>query len=69
MDEDDQLKDADDVLSTQESVAEENEDEQMRPAGEAARIDEAGEANKRIDETVEGDEPESPEEGDTGAQS
>ena len=68
MDRDDQLKDADDVLSMRESVAEDNEDEKMRPAGEPGRVDETEGARKRLDEDVEGDEPE-PDEADTGAQS
>ena len=69
MDRDDQLQDADDVLSMRESVAEENEDEKMRPAGESGRVEETEEARKRLDEDIEGDEPEAPDDADTGAQS
>ena len=69
MDDEKELKDADDVLTLRESVAEENVDEQMRPAGESGRVGEAEAARKRVDEDVEGDEPEPPVEPDTGAQS
>ena len=69
MDRDDQPRDADDVLSMRESVAEENEDEKMRPAGESGRIEETAEARKRLDEDIEGDEPEPLDDADTGAQS
>jgi hypothetical protein len=69
VDNDDQPKDADDVLSRRESVADEDEDEKMRPAGEAGRADEAETAKKRLDEDIEGDEPEGPVDADTGSQS
>ena len=69
MNDENQPQDADDVLTRQESVAAENEDEKMRPAGEAGRVSDAEEARKRLYEDVEGDEPEPQDEADTGAQS
>ena len=69
MDDENPLKDADDLMALRESVAEENVDEQMRPAGESGRASEAKAEKKRVDEDVEGDEPEPPVEADTGAQS
>ena len=69
MDDENELKDADDVLTRKESVADQDEDEKMRPAGESGHVSATEEATKRVDEDVEGDEPEPDADADTGTQS
>ena len=54
-------------MSEEKPTAEDTDE--LRPAGEAARASEAETAKKRIDEDVEGDEPEGPVDADTGSQS